>query len=124
PAAPGPARRSPTRPRAATPSACARTKSPSSTSTARPWLAPGDAQSDAERRRLHRSVIGVGRQLHLEPRPFEQPDQLRRAARPRQTDLEVDDAADDQVRERLLHRLHAAPAVGLHDRIDLLDLAL
>ena len=29
-----------------------------------------------------------------------------------------------EVRERLVHRLHAEPAAGLHDRVDLVDLAL
>ena len=38
--------------------------------------------------------------------------------------LEGDDTTLDQIRERLLHRLHAAAGVGLHDRVDLLDLAL
>ena len=31
---------------------------------------------------------------------------------------------DREIGERLLHRLHAARGVGLHDRVDLLDLRL
>ena len=41
-----------------------------------------------------------------------------------EADLERDDTTLNQIGERLLHRLHAAAGVGLHDRVDLLDLAL
>ena len=38
--------------------------------------------------------------------------------------LARDHAAEQEIGERLLHRLHAAARAGLHDRVDLLDLAL
>ena len=50
--------------------------------------------------------------------------QLVGPARARERVVEVDDAARREIGERLLHRLHAARSVGLHDRVDLLDLRL
>src|SRR5215204_4658878 len=53
------------------------------------------------------------------PAAGEQRVELLGLARARQRELSRDDAAQDEVPERLLHRLHPAAGVGLHDRIDL-----
>ena len=65
---------------------------------------------------------GVGR--NGEAGALEQAEQLLGPARARERDVERDHAAQGQVGERLLHRLHALGGPGLHDRVDLLDLRL
>ena len=60
----------------------------------------------------------------LKSRPLEQARELLGTRGPRQTDVHRDDASDDQLRERLLHRDHSLRGSGLHHRIDLLDLSL
>src|SRR6266550_9454069 len=102
---------------------CARRTTPSSRATGRPSLAPGDAQPRAERLLVVR-LAQFFRRLDGKACAFEHTDELRRPARTSEADLELDDTARDQVRQRLLHRLHAAARVRLHHRIDLLDLAL
>ena len=57
-------------------------------------------------------------------RALEQPEQLVRVARRLERGRLRDRAAQDELAERLLHRLHAAARARLHDRVDLLELAL
>src|SRR5437762_6281897 len=79
-----------------------------------------DAES-AERRGVG---LGSVEGAQVEAVALEQADQLLRPAGAGQRDLERDDLALDELAERLLHRLHALLRPGLHDRVDLLDLAL
>src|SRR5439155_5034433 len=112
-----------TRPRPSCPWTCARRTTPSSKPIGRPSLAPGDAQTRAERLLVVR-LAHIFRRLDGKACALEHTDELRGPARTRKADFELDDAARDQIGERLLHRLHAAARVRLHHRIDLLDLAL
>src|SRR5882724_2954285 len=111
------------RPRPSCPWTCARRTTPSSRATGRPSLAPGDAQPRAERLLVVR-LAHIFRGLDGEACALEHTDELRGPARTREADFQLDDAARDQIRQRLLHRLHAAARVRLHHRIDLLDFAL
>ena len=63
-------------------------------------------------------------EVHAHPRALQDPGELVGPARARERLLGVDDAAQREVGERLLHRLHAALRAGLHERVDLLDLGL
>src|SRR5712691_2783215 len=116
-------RRPASRPRPSGPWACARRTPPSSTATGRPSLAPGDAQPRGERLLVFR-LAEIGWTFDREAGSLEHTDELRRPARTRKTDLELDDATRDQIGQRLFHRLHAAARVRLHHRVDLLALAL
>src|SRR5512132_2219113 len=58
------------------------------------------------------------------PRALEEALKLIGSGGARKRKLGRDDATQHQVRERLLHRLHAARGARLHDRIDLLDIRL
>src|SRR5256714_1773181 len=92
------------------------------------------AGARAPRRGQHGRVEGlarVGMNLgrgeptgDFEARSLEQADQLVGTARARERLVDVDDAAHREIGERLLHRLHPARSVRLHDRVDLLDLRL
>ena len=57
-------------------------------------------------------------------RTLEQPEELVRVARRLERGRLRDRAAQDELAEGLLHRLHAAARARLHDRVDLLELAL
>src|SRR5215212_1210875 len=70
--------------------------------------------------RRNGAVDGRGR----DPAAGEQRVKLLGLARARQRELSRDDSAQDEVAERLLHRLHPAAGVRLHDRVDLLELRL
>src|SRR5712692_2772126 len=111
------------RPRPSGPWTCGRTTTPSSRSTDRPSLAPGDAQPGGERLLVDR-LAEVGWTFDGKAGALEHTDELCRPARTRETHLELHDATRDQIRQRLLHRLHAAARVRLHHRVDLFDLAL
>ena len=71
--------------------------------------------------------VGRGRRERardVEARALEKPEQLVGTDRASHRVVQVDDSAHREVGERLLHRLHAARGVRLHDRVDLLDLRL
>src|SRR5882672_7416887 len=101
--------------------ACARRTTPSSRATGRPSLVPGDAESRGEWLLVVR-VAEIGREFDLKAGAFEHTDELIGSTRTTEAHFELDDATGDQVRQRLLHRLHAATRVRLHHRIDLFDL--
>src|SRR4051794_35615721 len=86
------------------------------TCEARATSGPRQAQSAPEwaRGRLRR---------HHEARALQDALELLAAAGAAERHVRRDDAAQDEVGERLLERLHPAALVRLHDRVDLLDLA-